>query len=190
MKNALLAAPALALLLCSPACAGQTVAVGPFTAVSGTDGARIMIRHGAPQHVELVKGSTQFTRVEVKDGTLHVDTCGNASWSCPHHYELEVDIVMPDLRSVEASDGSSVEAAGNFPAQGGLNVHATDGGSTDTRAIAAQHVNAKADDGGNARVRAVQSLDAKADDGGNIEYWDRPRVNISATDGGNVSSGD
>jgi len=185
----LLAAATAILLFGTAAHAGQTIAVGPFTVVSGTDGAHIVIRHGNAQRVELVKGSTQFTRVEVKDGTLHVDACGN-SWHCPHHYELEVDIVMPDLRGVEASDGASIEAAGTFPAQGSLNVHATDGGSTDTRAIAARHANAKADDGGNIRVRAVQTLDAKADDGGNIEYWGSPHVSIVATDGGNVSSGD
>jgi len=188
MKAALLASAFC--LAATAAFAGQVIPTGPFTGVSGTDGAHIVIRHGAALHVELVKGSTQYTRIEVKDGTLHVDTCANDSWHCPHHYELEVAVVMPDLRDVSATDGASVEAAGEFPAQDALHAHATDGGSTDTRAIAAQHVSAKADDGGNIRVRAVQSLDAKVDDGGNIEYWGSPHVNIAATDGGSVSSGE
>ena len=187
MKFAIALASA-SLLLAAPAFAGQTINVGPFSGVEASDGAHVIIRHGA-QQVTMVKGSLEFSRFEVRDGVLHIVTC--EGWHCPRHYEFEVDVTMPSINAVEASDGAAIETEGEFPAQGNLNVKATDGGNIDARAIAAANVNASASDGGNLQIRPRRSMKARAEDGGNIRYWGNPTVTSLVTqDGGNVSSED
>lgn len=188
MKFAI-ALTAASLALAAPAFAGQTIAVGPFNAVEASDGAHVIIRHGNAQQVTMIEGSTQYSRFEVRDGVLHLVTC--QGWHCPRHYTFKVDVVMPQVNAINASDGAYIEAQGPFPGQRDLAVKATDGGNIDARAIAAANVDAKASDGGNLRIQPRQSLKAHADDGGNIEYWGHPTVTgLIAEDGGNVSQED
>jgi Putative auto-transporter adhesin, head GIN domain len=184
MKRAI-ALAAASIALASPALAAQTIAVGPFHAVEASDGAHVVIRHGA-QQVTMVEGSTEFSRFEVRDGVLHLVTC--EGWHCPRHYEFRVEIAMPDIDAIEASDGAYIETQGSFPAQANVSVKATDGGNIDARAIAAENVNARASDGGNLKIHPLKSMQAQADDGGNIRYWGNPTVTrLVAEDGGNVS---
>jgi hypothetical protein len=188
MKLAI-ALAAAGIVLASPALAGQVIPVGPFNSVEASDGAHVIIRHGGAQQVTMLKGSTEFSRFEVRDGVLHLTTC--EGWHCPRNYSFEVDVVMPAINAIEASDGAYIETQGSFPAQGDLSVKATDGGDIDARAIAAANVNAKASDGGNLKIRPRKSMQAHADDGGNIEYWGNPTVTrLVAEDGGNVHGED
>jgi hypothetical protein len=180
---------AAASLLTAPAFAGQMIPVGTFNSVEASDGAHVIIRHGAAQQVTMLKGSTEFSRFEVRDGTLHLITC--EGWHCPRHYSFEVDVVMPSINAAVASDGAAIEAQGSFPAQGDLSVKATDGGDIDVRAIAAANVNAYASDGGNLKIHPRKSMQAQAKDGGNIDYWGNPTVTrLVAEDGGNVHGED
>lgn len=186
MKLAILFAAAA---FATPAFAGQVIPVGPFEAVDAVDGAHVIIRHGDRQQVTMVEGSTEFSRVEVRDGTLHLITC--EGWHCPRHYSFKVEVVMPRINAISASDGAAIDAQGPFPGQQNLAVKASDGGDIDARAIAAANVNAHASDGGNIRIQPRRSLQAHADDGGNIEYWGHPTVtSMVAEDGGNVSGAD
>ena len=174
------------LVLASPALAAQVIPVGHFDAIDASDGASVVIRHGDAEQVTMIEGSTQYSRFEVKDGVLHLVTC--EGWTCPRNYSFKVEVVMPNVRSIEASDGASIEAQGNFPAQGDLHVKATDGGDVDARAIAAAYVEATASDGGNMRIAPRKTMKARAEDGGNIRYWGNPTVtSLVAEDGGNVS---
>ena len=188
MKLAI-ALAAATLALAAPAFAGQVIPVGPFTSVEASDGAHVIIRHGGTQQVTMLKGSTEFSRFEVRDGTLHLITC--EGWHCPRHYSFEVDVVMPAINAIEASDGADIETQGSFPAQGNLVVKATDGGDIDARAIMAANVDAKASDGGNLKIHPRKSMQAHAEDGGNIDYWGNPTVTrLVAEDGGNVHGED
>ena len=178
-----------AMALASPAFAGQVIPVGPFTSVEASDGAHVTIRHGNAQKVTMLQGSTEYSRFEVRDGTLHLITC--QGWHCPHNYSFEVDVVMPSINAIEASDGAEIEAEGSFPTQGTLSVKATDGGDIDARAITAMNVNAHASDGGNMKIHPRKSMQAHAEDGGNFDYWGNPTVTrLVAEDGGNVHGED
>src|SRR6185312_14182739 len=106
---------AASVALASPALAGQTISVDRFSSVEASDGAHVIIRHGA-QQVNMVEGSTEFSRFEVRDGTLHIITC--EGWHCPHHYKFKVEVTMPAIDALEASDGAAIEAQGSFPTQG------------------------------------------------------------------------
>jgi hypothetical protein len=188
MKFAI-ALAAASFAVAAPAFAAQTIAVGPFSAVEASDGAHVIIRHGDRQQVTMIDGSLEFSRFDVRDGTLHLVTC--QGWRCPHHYKFKVEVVMPQINAIEASDGAYIETQGSFPGQRDLAVKASDGGNIDARAIAAANVNAKASDGGNLRIQPRQTLKAHADDGGNIEYWGHPTItSLVSEDGGNVSGED
>ena len=184
-----IAVAAAGIALASPAFAGQVISVGSFSAVEASDGAHVIIRHGDRQQVNMIEGSLEFSRFEVRDDTLHLVTC--QGWHCPHHYKFKVEVVMPRVNAIEASDGAYIETEGSFPGQRDLAVKASDGGNIDARAIVAANVNAKASDGGNLRIQPRQTLRAHADDGGNIEYWGHPTItSLVAEDGGNVSGED
>ena len=186
MKLAIALTSAGLIVAASSAIAGQVISVDPFTAVEASDGAHVIIRHGNHQEVNMIEGSTEYSRFEVRDGTLHLITC--QGWHCPWHYKFKVEVVMPQIDAINASDGAYIEAQGSFPSQRDLAVKATDGGNVDARAIAAANVNARASDGGNLRIKPRHSMQAHADDGGNIEYWGNPTVTrLVAEDGGNVS---
>jgi len=188
MKFAI-ALAAVSLALTSPAFAAQTISVGPFSAVEASDGAHVIIRHGNVQQVTMIDGSLEFSRFDVRDGTLHLVTC--QGWHCPRHYKFKVEVVMPQVNAIEATDGAYIETEGSFPGQRDLAVKASDGGNIDVRAIMAANVTAHASDGGNIRIAPRQTLKAKAEDGGNIEYWGHPTItSLVSQDGGNVSGQD
>lgn len=188
MKFAI-ALAAASLALAAPAFAGQVIPVGSFNAVEASDGAHVIIRHGNVQQVTMIEGSTEYSHFDVRDGVLHLVTC--QGWHCPWHYKFKVEVVMPDVKAIDASDGAYIETQGSFPGQRDLAVKATDGGNIDARAIAAANVNAHASDGGNLKIHPRQSMKAHADDGGNIEYWGNPTITtLVAEDGGNVHSED
>ncbi len=185
MKFAALLASA-GILFVSPALAGTVIPLDHFSSVKVSDGGEVIIRHGAVQQVTLVKGSTEFTDFDVRDGKLDIVTCKQR---CPHNYSLEIDIVMPKITAVAAEDGGSIETQGTFPAQEKLAAWANDGGRVDVRAITASQADAKADDGGDILIRAGSILNASAEDGGSVQYWGNPIVNRTVDDGGSVEKG-
>jgi hypothetical protein len=188
MKRAILLA-SVTLLLASPAWADETVSLPGFTSVTATDGADVIIHHGGRQSVVLTRGSTQYSRLEVRDGALHIETC--KGWHCPWHYGLKVEIVMPSVTGLHAEDGARIAAEGSFPAQAHFSGKANDGGVVDARAIAAADVDANASDGGVLSVAPRRTMNARAEDGGIVRYWGNPQVkNLIAEDGGAVQQRD
>ena len=153
MKPAIFLASA-ALLLASPALAEETVNLPGFASVTAADGADVTIHHGGRQSVVITRGSTQYSKLEVRDGTLHIETC-KTGWRCPWHYGLKVEITMPSVTALHAEDGARIAAEGAFPAQPHFTGKANDGGVVDARAIAAADVDANASDGGVLSVQPV-----------------------------------
>src|ERR1700739_2773087 len=103
-------------LLAAPALAATPVQVGHFNQVELNGGGHVTIRHGAQQSVTLVKGSTDITKFRIKDGDkLVIDACPH---DCPMgRYDLEVEIVTPDITAAAIDGGGHIVAENGFPAR-------------------------------------------------------------------------
>jgi hypothetical protein len=182
---ALLVAP---LFLASTALAATDVPLPPFTGINVHGGAHAILRHGPSQHVTLIKGDLKISELKVVNGgTLDISPCP-VILSCPSHYELEVEIVSPDIRDIEAHGGGLVQAAGNFPKQPKIAAEAHGGGVIDIRAIPVDAVNANAHGGGAIRTAPVSVLNANAHGGGSITFTGHPQINSNVHGGGSVSN--
>lgn len=171
-------------LLASSAFAGTAVPTGHFDGVELRGGGHVTVKHGASQSVTLVKGSTQYTRFHIRDGhVLIIDACDG---SCPHVYDLDVEIVTPDLTSAAVNGGGEIVASSGFPARGQFAAAVNGGGEIDMRAIGAATVSAAVHGGGDVHVTATQQLNAAVSGGGDITYRGNPQVNEAVNGGGSV----
>jgi len=172
------------LLMAAPSFAGTNVSVAPFKSVHLLGGGHVIFHHGATQHVTLVKGSTQFTRFEIHGDELTISAC-NAS--CPNHYDLEIDIISPDIEGVAIEGGGEIESRGDFPKQGKIGAAVAGGGSIDIRTMAADEVDAAVNGGGDIKTKPVRALHAAVNGGGDISYSGNPEVTSAINGGGSVS---
>jgi hypothetical protein len=171
-------------LVAAPAIAGN-VPLGAFDQVQLRGGGHLTIRHGAQQAVNIVKGSTQYTSFHISEGRrLEIDACNE---KCPMVYDLEVEIVTPELKGIGISGGGEVVTAGAFPAQDQLDVAVNGGGDIDMRAVRAANVDAAVRGGGDIEITAVKELNAAVSGGGSIVYHGDPQVNEAVRGGGSVS---
>ncbi|MBV9542108.1 MAG: DUF2807 domain-containing protein [Alphaproteobacteria bacterium] len=183
IRTATLAALAT-LLLAGTAQAGETVSVPHFNAIGLNGGGHVRIKYGATQSVTILKGSTQYTEIRVDRGTsLHINACND---SCPHNYDLEIEIVTPDLRSVALNGGGEIETVGSFPSQDHLSVAVNGGGDMDVRSVTAESVSAAVNGGGDITVTATKSLSAAVRGGGDITYFGNPSVSSAVQGGGDI----
>src|SRR5215469_7473802 len=86
-----------AIALCAAAAsAAEVVPLPHFSGVGLRGGGHVVLKHGDVQRVTLLKGSTQFTRFRVESGGngLEIDACNS---NCPQQYDLEIEIVSPEL---------------------------------------------------------------------------------------------
>src|SRR5580692_6578369 len=98
--------------------AGGTIQTGRFDSVELRGGGHVVLRHGAAERVTLLAGNTQYTRIRIEDGDkLVIDACNS---DCPNHYDLEIEIVTPDIQGVSIEGGGHVETASGFPAQSAI----------------------------------------------------------------------
>jgi hypothetical protein len=175
---------AAACLLAAPTFAAQSVPLGHFTAVGLRGGGHVVLKYGKTQSITLLKGSMQYTSFRIEHGgSLEIDACNS---NCPNHYDLEIEIVSPDIHGVAVEGGGSIEAAGNFPAQGRLDAAVSGGGGIDVRAISASSVSAAVNGGGRIKVAATGSLTAAVNGGGHIAYWGTPQVSQAVSGGGHI----
>ena len=187
MIRTLLAASALAAVLPLAAHAGEVVPLAHFTRIALFNGGHVVLRHGNAQQVTIVKGSTQYTHFsQPNPGELQIDACNS---NCPHHYDLEIEIVSPDVDSVAVAEGGEIVAMGDFPKRDIINVGVRQGGAIDARALRGDLVNAAVNQGGSIKVAATGSLNAAVNEGGLIRYWGNPIVNQAIHDGGAVQRG-
>jgi hypothetical protein len=172
-------------LFAAPALAATTVPVGHFDAVSLSGGGHVTIRHGATQSVTFVKGSPEFTTVKIKHGNdLDIEACNSR---CPEHYDLEIDIVTPDLKAAAIEGGGHVTAESGFPSGGEISAAVDGGGHLDLAALKADKVSAAVNGGGHIEVTALRDLSAAVDGGGSIVYHGDPQVSQAIDGGGSVS---
>ncbi|HTT96859.1 MAG TPA: DUF2807 domain-containing protein [Rhizomicrobium sp.] len=183
-----LAAPSLlaaGLMLTAPAFAATAVPVGHFDAVSLSGGGHVTIRHGAVQSVTFVQGSPEFTTVKIKHGNdLDIEACNSR---CPEHYDLEIEIVTPDLKAAAIEGGGHVTAESGFSNTGELSAAVDGGGHLDLTALKAEKVSAAVNGGGHIEVTALRDLSAAVDGGGSIVYHGNPQVSQAIDGGGSVS---
>ncbi len=182
MTRTLLLLSALAGL--APANAATTVPVPHFSQIQLRGGGHVVLKHGAVQSVTLLKGSTEFTTFTLRnDKELDIDACNE---NCPHQYDLEVEIVTPDLAAAGVNGGGSIDTQGAFPAQGNFAAAVHGGGAVDVHAIAARTVAAAVHGGGSVAVTATATLTAAVQGGGEITYRGHPQVTQAVAGGGSI----
>jgi hypothetical protein len=171
----------------STAHAQESVSVEPFRNVELRGGGHVLLRRGPEQRVTLLRGSTRFTRVRVREnGQLVIDACNE---DCPRQYDLEIEIVTPRIAGVAISGGGKIESGRGFGRQDSIAAAVEGGGHIDIRSIDAEHVDAAVNGGGHVELRAERTLEAAVDGGGHISYWGNPSVTSAVNGGGTVSEG-
>lgn len=171
-------------LVATVASAQTTVPLAHFDSIELRGGGHVVLRHGAQQRVTILHGSTQYTHFGMEErGKLVIDACNS---DCPWHYDLEIEIVTPDIRGVAIDGGGRIESAPGFPAQGSITAAVNGGGHIDVRNLAARSGTAAVDGGGHIEIRASASLTAAVNGGGNIRYVGNPQVTTAIDGGGSV----
>lgn len=180
-----LAAPA-------PAAAETVVPVAKFSSVQLRGGGEIRLRYGPVQRVTIVKGSTDYTDVRIKnDGrrrpdTLVIDACNE---KCPRVYDLLIEIVTPDLKAIAVDGGGAIRTLGAFPSEDSIAVAVNGGGHIDVRSAGTSSIAAAVNGGGTIFAQPEASLAAAIRGGGDIRYWGNPSVVTSVHGGGTVARG-
>lgn len=177
------AAMAALLLAAGGASAATVVPLAPFKAIGLHGGGDVVLKHGDVQRVTLLKGSTQYTGFTVKEGSLEIDACND---SCPSNYDLQIEIVSPEIDAVAVHGGGDIKAEGSFPSVSHLAAAVHGGGDIDLRAIPAANVSAAVNGGGDISTTATVSLAAAVNGGGDITYWGNPTVSEAVHGGGDV----
>lgn len=188
MLRALSMVAILATMPCiAPVAHAETVSVEPFRNVELRGGGHVVLRRGPEQRMTLLSGSTRFTRLHVREnGQLVIDACNE---DCPHHYDLEIEIVTPRIAGVAVSGGGKIESARGFGRQESVAAAVEGGGQIDIRSIEADRADAAVNGGGHIELRAERRLEAAVDGGGHIAYWGDPSVTSAVDGGGSVSHG-
>jgi hypothetical protein len=183
-KSLFLGAAAAAFLLAAGhASAATDVPLAPFKGIGLRGGGDIVLKHGDVQRVTLLKGSTQYTTFTVEHGSLKIDACND---NCPHNYDLQIEIVSPQIDAIAVHGGGDIKAEGDFGSVAQLSIAVHGGGDVDAKAISAAQVNAAVDGGGDVKVTATRSLNAAVNGGGDVTYWGNPQVHEAVNGGGSV----
>lgn len=167
--------------------AAQAIQVSSFSGVQLSDGGKVVIRYGPTQQVTLAKGSQDHTSFAIDGESLQITRCKN---KCPRGYELEVEIVTPQLAAVAVRDGGTIETRGTFPQRSAIAVAVSQGGAIDVRSIDAGSVTAAIEQGGSIFATAKDALVASISHGGRITYWGNATVVSAVKEGGAVTKGD
>lgn len=179
----------LAALMMS-ATASTPINVGPFHSVSLNGGGHVVVKYGKTQKVTMLKGNTECTTIKLEGSRHDQLSIGQEGWfKCPSHYELEIEIVTPDIAGLAIHGGGDIETDGKFPQASSLSVAVHGGGTIDARSLEAASVNAAVHGGGEVLVTAKASLNAAVHGGGEIRFWGNPAVNSAVHGGGSVEKG-
>ena len=185
----------------APAAAATVVPVPHFESIELNGGGTIVLRRGPVQRVTIRNGSTEFTDVRVtgrgsrrigrstvlnSDSRLVIDACNRR---CPTRYDLEIEIVTPDVGAVAINGGGEIVVQPGFAQQRTVAAAVNGGGEIDLRALPVRDVAAAVNGGGRLLVRAQESLAAAVHGGGEIRYWGDPDVSTSIQGGGVVRRG-
>lgn len=158
----------------------------PFSSIQLNSG-HVVLRYAPVQRVNLLQGSLEYTRVVVTNrGVLAIDRCKG---HCPRGYELEMEILTPNISRISLANGGRIQSVGSFPGQADLRVAVAHGGTIDVRSMAVDRVNASVEQGGRILTVPRGSLSARVNQGGVITYWGNARVGSSVEHGGVVNKG-
>jgi hypothetical protein len=203
MRIALPILLAIALLAagCSTRDAGpatvETRDVPEFSRVDAEDGVDVHVRVGGTQALSVRAGNKVIhdVKTEVEEGTLRVWQHGTG-W----RGDIDIDVRMPALEALSASDGADLDADGleggvlEIAAHDGADVKASgaidrlllrveDGADADLAWLRAADVRASLADGADATVYASRSLEAEVSDGADLdERGDPVRRNVLTPD--------
>jgi hypothetical protein len=176
----------------------ETVApLAGFRQIELRGGGTVIIRHGPVQRVTFRKGSAAYTDVRVRApdepfsrgaraDRLVINACNDR---CPRRYDLEIEIVTPDVSAVAVKGGGKIVVEPGFPRERSVAAAVSGGGEIDLRALPAQTVAAAVHGGGRLLVRPQNTLAAAVTGGGEIRYWGTPAVSTSIQGGGTVTRG-
>lgn len=190
MRSVLALATGLLALSGLPSLQGQSepMSVAPFRSVEVRNGTHAILRHGPTQRVTFLKGSPDYSQVTVASGGgLVIDKCRR---KCPRGYELEVEIISPELARITVAQGGWLESRGSFARQAAIGVTVDNGGTIDIRSMSVESVTASVLSGGKILTKPLTAMAATVVDGGNITYWGDARVTESIEHGGVVTRGD
>ena len=168
--------------------AAQTVIpVEQFRSVELHGGGNVIVRHGTTQRVTILEGSLRYSRVRLAGGQrLVIDKCVQ---ECPRNYQMQIEVITPEISAVSVSNGGTVQSRGAFPVQAAIEAGVAQGGTIDIRSIPADAVEASVDSGGRIFIHPRKTLAATVVSGGAITYWGNARVEQSIRDGGVVAKG-
>ena len=166
----------------------MSVAIAPFRSVELRNGGHAILRHGPTQRVTFLKGSPDDTRVTVARGGELVIEKGKSTSA--RRYELEIEILTPELDHVTVAHGGTIQSRGSFPRQAEIVVTVDNGGTIDVRSMSPGSVNASVLSGGRILVKPLTAMAARVVAGGNITYWGDARVTESIEHGGVITRGD
>jgi len=176
---------AITLVAAVPAIAAETVPVSSFRQIELRGGGNVLVRPAAVQRVTIVQGSSQFTRAYIeREGTLRIEACNR---QCPRNYNLRVVIDTPRIEGLAIKGGGQIVTARGFRAQRNLATAIHGGGRIDARDIAATHVAAAINGGGELLVNPIADLAAAVRGGGSIRYTGNPQVSSAISGGGAIS---
>lgn len=163
-----------------------SVQLSSFRAVELRNGGRVTLRAGPTQRVTFLKGSPDQTQIAVSRDRLVIDKCGG---KCTRRYELEIEIITPELTGLTVAHGGTIQSQGNFPRQAGITVNVDNGGTIDVRSMSVESVAASVLSGGRIYVKPLTGMIASVVDGGNITHWGNAPVKSSIEHGGVVQNG-
>lgn len=165
----------------------QSMPLAPFSSVEVRNGVHAILRYGPIQRVTFLKGSSDDIEVTVtSDNELVIDKCKN---KCARGYELEVEIVVPELARITLAQGGWLQSRGTFPRQAEIDVTLDNGGTIDIRSMSVGTVTASVVSGGRILVMPLTAMRASVVQGGNITYWGDARVTQSIRHGGVITRG-
>ena len=172
------------LLAAAPAAAQGPVAVPSFDSVELQGGGHVVVRHGPTQRVTIIRGNSEMTRFRVERDRLEILACVR---SC-RNYDLQVEIVTPDIGGLAIRGGGAIRVEGRFPRRDELAIAVTGGGAIDARLIEAGDVAASISGGGSIRTHASARLAASINGGGAVRYRGDPETTVAINGGGSVTA--
>ena len=163
------------------------LSLAPFRSVETRNGAHAILRYGTTQRVSFLKGDPDQTQITISGDRLIIDK--HCRSKCSRGYELEVEIVTPELAHITVAHGGWLQTRGSFPRQAEIGVTVDNGGTIDIRSMSVGSVSASVVSGGRILTRPLTAMAARVEDGGNITYWGDARVTQSIEHGGVVTKG-
>ena len=170
----------------APARFDESIQVAAFDAIDVRDNGHVVLRSGAAHRVTFVNGSPEYSRVNVRNGTLVIDKC---HMDCPRGYRLDLEVTAPAVTRLSLANGGWIRTTGSFARQADLTASVKHGGTIDLRAMSIDRVDASVEQGGTILTVPRGSLTASVFHGGAITYWGNPQVQQSIEHGGVVQEG-